>query len=69
MKRTEVVAFRLAPELVKLLDEYAARALRSRANLLQFITTDWIMDHAADKLVDAPVEYRTEEAGNDHVPH
>ena len=63
MERTEVVAFRLSPKLVHLLDEYAAKDLRSRANLLQFIITDWIMD-AATRLVDAKVPYCTEsEAG------
>ena len=64
-RTTEVIAFRLPPDLVSIIDEHAKIDRRTRANLLQVIVEDWIMDRVQARVLVDPgpgVEY---EAGGE----
>jgi hypothetical protein len=49
---SEQISFRLPKELLMLVDELAARELRTRTNMLEFILMDWFREHEPDSFDD-----------------
>jgi predicted DNA-binding protein len=49
---SEQISFRLPKELLMLIDELAARDLRTRTNMIEFILMSWLREHEQDSFDD-----------------